>query len=351
MQPETFPFVRKVFVATVIPLAAVLIVLLISRVISILLVFFIGVLFALGLRAGGELIVRITRLPYTLALLVFLLFIIGVTAVFAWFAVPQIADQMGQLSERLPQSVQRIEETLRSVPWLNSVLQQVPQTVQSLLQGENALLSQLRTIFSITAGTLAGAAIVFVVGIYLATHPSLYTETFVQLFPVTRRERMLEIFARLAHVLRMWLIGRAIGMAFVGVLTAIGLLILGVPLPLALGFIAALLDFIPNIGPIIAAAPAILIALTESMQTAVYVIIVYIIVQELESYLIVPMIEQKVVSLAPAYNVIVQIVFAIVFGFLGLLLATPLMVTVMVLIQEMYIKDVLEAAAKAERRM
>lgn len=139
----------------------------------------------------------------------------------------------------------------------------------------------------------------------------------------------------------MWLLGRALGMTFVGMLTAIGLFMLDVPL--ALGLIAGLLDFIPNIGPLLAAAPALLIALMESPSLALYVAALYLAVQALEGYLIVPLIEQKVVRVAPALNVIGQILLAVMFGFLGLLLATPLIVMLMVLVQELYIKDVLEA--------
>jgi predicted PurR-regulated permease PerM len=130
-------------------------------------------------------------------------------------------------------------------------------------------------------------------------------------------------------------------MVFIGLLTWLGLYILGVPLSLTLGLLAGLLSFIPNFGPIISALPAILLAFIESPMKAVYVLILFVIVQIIESNIVTPLIERETVELPPALTIIFQLVLAVLIGGLGLVLATPLLAVIMVLIQMVYIEDIL----------
>lgn len=138
----------------------------------------------------------------------------------------------------------------------------------------------------------------------------------------------------------MWLLGRIWASLFVGVLTVIGLLLLDMPLAFTLGLLV--LNFIPNIGPILSGVPAVLLALLKSPTLAIYVIVLYVVIQSVESYLVTPLIQRRVVSLPPALTLTAQLLLASLLGFLGLFLATPLTVVAMVLIEELYIKDVLE---------
>jgi predicted PurR-regulated permease PerM len=335
-------FTRKVLIATAIPVVAVLVLWFLSRTAQIVLLFFVGVLLALVLRAGADLFARYLRLPGGWSLAAFVLLIVAVFGLFGRLLAPTIAEQLDQLGERLPQAIERLEEQARQFPLARRVLDQLPRTVETV-QEQTDVVAGVQSLFSVTAAVLTGLAVFLAVGIYLAANPALYTEILVRLFPIHRRDRIREVLDRLAHVLRMWLLGRAVGMVFVGVLTATGLFLLDVPLALALGLIAGLLDFIPNIGPLLAAVPAIVIAFTESPTLALYVVALYFVIQSLEAYLIEPLIEQKVVRIAPALNIIAQILLAMMFGFLGLLLATPLVVMLMVLVQELYIRDLLES--------
>ncbi|MDQ3179715.1 MAG: AI-2E family transporter, partial [Acidobacteriota bacterium] len=137
------------------------------------------------------------------------------------------------------------------------------------------------------------------------------------------------------------LIGKVASMIFIGLLTWIGLYILGVPLSLTLGLIAGLLSFIPNFGPIFSAVPAILLGFIDSPIKALYVLILFIVVQIIESNVVTPMIERRTVELPPALTIVVQLALGILIGGLGLVLATPLLVVVMVLVQMVYIQDIL----------
>jgi predicted PurR-regulated permease PerM len=145
----------------------------------------------------------------------------------------------------------------------------------------------------------------------------------------------------LENALIWWMVGRFSSMAVVGIMTMIGLWILGIPLPFTLGVIAAVLSFIPNIGPIISVIPALLLALLDSPSKVLYVILLYIGIQTVESYIITPLIQKRAVSLPPALLISVQIMIGVLLGAFGLILATPLMVVIIVLVQTIYIQDII----------
>ena len=130
-------------------------------------------------------------------------------------------------------------------------------------------------------------------------------------------------------------------LCLVGMLTALGLWILGVPAPLSLGFVAGVLSFIPNFGPLLSLVPAVIVALPNGPQMVLYVILLYAGIQLVESYFITPLIQHRAVRLPPALILLAQILMGVLFGFLGLLLATPLTAVLLVLIKRLYIEDVL----------
>ena len=144
------------------------------------------------------------------------------------------------------------------------------------------------------------------------------------------------------EVLRWWLLGKMVAMVLVGTLTTIGLWLLGIPLPVALGVIAAMLTFIPNFGPVLSAIPALLLAFVASPMSAVYVGLLYLVIQTVESYLITPLIQQRTVSLPPALTVLAQVGMGVLFGVPGIVLAAPMAAMAMVLVTKLYIEDRLE---------
>ena len=142
---------------------------------------------------------------------------------------------------------------------------------------------------------------------------------------------------KVGQTLWWWLLAHMSSMAVVGVLTTIGLFALGIPLAIVLGLIAAALAFIPNIGPVISAVPAILIALSESPTKALYVVLLYVAVQAVETNFITPIFELKAVSLPPALTISVQLLLGSLVGILGLLLASPMCAMAIVLVQTLYV--------------
>ena len=152
---------------------------------------------------------------------------------------------------------------------------------------------------------------------------------------------MRDVLDAVGDTLRRWLVGRALLMVINGVCTAAGLWLLGIPLALTLGTIAGLLNFVPNIGPIIAGVPAVLIAWTHGPMPAFYVLLLYVALQSLDGYVLTPLIQQRTVSLAPALTIAVQVLFGVLAGTMGLLLATPVTAATLVLVRKLYLEDVL----------
>ncbi|MCC9166345.1 AI-2E family transporter [Pontibacter harenae] len=280
----------------------------------------------------------------TLSVLFFFGILVGAFILLA----PTVNEQVQEMKQTIPQSLNQVEEWLSDREWGEKVINQIPDDVSTAVPEGGDIASKVGGVFSSTISFLADLAIVIITALFFASSPKLYTEGFAKLFPKRKRYRVLEVLDKCYKTLKLWLVGMLSAMAVIGVSTAIGYSLIGLPMALALGFIAFLLAFVPNIGPWLAGIPAVLVGLTEGSQVALYVILVYGGIQLIESYVITPIIFQKTVDLPPALLLFVQVLFGILQGGLGLLMAAPLLAVVMVLVNELYIKDVLEKPTDQE---
>jgi predicted PurR-regulated permease PerM len=172
---------------------------------------------------------------------------------------------------------------------------------------------------------------------YLAVDPAMYRNGFLLLMPPAHRQRVGEALDSAGIALRKWLVGQLGAMVMVGVLTAVGLAIAGVPMAIPLGILSGILDFVPVIGPFAAALPGILLAFAQGPQVAMYAALVYITVQFLEGHLVLPLAQKWAVSLPPALGLLSIVAFGLVFGLMGVLFAMPLTVVAVVLVQKLYV--------------
>ena len=305
-----------------------------------LLIVFAGLLLAVALDALASWVSKRSGLPRraSLALIGILVPVLLFGA--AWFAGPRIVDQAGRLQHHIPAAVAQLKFSLQQIDWLRSLTQGLP-SLETMLSSGSGLVGRITGIFSSAVGILLGCLVILFVGIFVAIEPDLYINSALRLVPAAKRDRSREVMARLGEALRWWLVGRIASMFVVGSLTVIGLFILGIPLALILGLLTALLAFVPLIGPITSVFPAALIGLLNSPLTAVYVVLLYIVVQMLEGHVITPLIQKQAVSLPPALLIVSQLLMAVLFGLIGILFSTPLLVVVIVLVQMLYVEDII----------
>ncbi|MCO5732534.1 AI-2E family transporter [Rhizobium sp. SSA_523] len=315
----------------------VLLVLLMVAAPSMLLLTFAGLLFAILLNAGGSYVARWTGLGDRTGVLAFTFMIFATLIVLGFWFAPAVGEQIDQLSDAVPKAIARLETWLSHYQWGQDMISRL--SVEDLLTG--SLRSTATSAVTTTFGGLGNIVIILFIGLYGALEPQIYQRGLLALLPPSARARGEDVLQKSVSRLRHWLKAQFLSMTAVGLLTALGLWAIGLPLPLLLGLMAALLAFIPNIGPILACLPALSLALPSGMTMVIWVLIVYTAVQTAESYFLTPLIQRHEVHLPPALILSVQILLAALFGILGLALATPLTALAIVLVREIYVRDYL----------
>jgi predicted PurR-regulated permease PerM len=304
---------------------------------SVLLTLFAGLLVGVLLRGTGQWLSGRTGLPYLPSLAVVCV-ALGIAALgFSVFLAASVAQQFSELYDQLPGAWEQLRTRLAANPLGQRLLDSMPQSEG----GSAQTAAQVVGVAAAALGALGNVVLVMFVGLFLAADPLVYRRGLIRLVPRDRRARADEVFDEVAQVLLKWLAGRLLLMTIIGVLTWIGLLFIGVPLALGLGIIAGALSFIPNIGPIISAVPAMLIAATVEPVMALYVAALYLGLQTAESYLLEPYVVRRTADLPAAMVIGFQVVMGTLAGVLGLMMATPLLAVIGLLVQRLYVEDVL----------
>lgn len=307
---------------------------------EVFLLIFAGVLLAVFLNSLSKWIHQKTHLPEKWSLAFVLLALPLATAVGIWSVAPEVSDQIDRLTERIPQAVDQARQQVQKYEWMRKLLEEKDQIEKMAPDGSN-IASTIGGMFSSTFGALANFLVFLVIGIFLAINPRIYLNGVIRLVPQNKRPRAREVLHGVGSALQSWLLAKITAMFAVGILTAVGLSLIGIELALLLGIIAALLTFIPNIGPILALIPAALLALMHGPDKLIYVVALYMGVQALESYVLTPLLQQGMVDLPPALIISMQILLGVLAGGLGIILATPLTAAGMVLIRMVYTEDIL----------
>jgi predicted PurR-regulated permease PerM len=318
----------------------VLTTLLLWYVMDVAMMLFGGVLVAIFFRGLSNLVSIRTGLSSGWSLCAVLLLLLAITTAIITFVAPDVVEQTGKLAEELPRSFSYLKERVEEYGWGQWLIDQMP-SLETLEDRTGGLMMKATGFFTTTFGAITSFIIVFFIGLYLAIDPGLYINGIIRLTPLDNRDRARQVLYTIGFTLQWWLIGRFIQMVFVGFFTWLGLWLMGVPLSLTLGILAGLLNFIPNIGPVVSAVPAVLLALLDSPAQALYVMLLYTVVQTFESSVLTPLVQLKTISMPPVLTLIAQIVLGVLLGIMGLVLATPLAASVLVIIKMLYVEDVL----------
>ncbi|ACK69531.1 protein of unknown function UPF0118 [Gloeothece citriformis PCC 7424] len=274
---------------------------------------------------------------------VLLLVVLGL---FSLIVFPPFIEQFRELINQVPQGIEQLDQFRQILPepFQQTLSDTINQLVRPIRLIESRLFGNFFALFSSTFTIIVSTLLVLVLIIMLLSNPKQYRQAFILLFPASFRPRADEVLTQCEDSLAGWFIGIIFNMTVITILSGFGLWILGVPLPLANALLAGLLTFIPNVGPTLSVIPPMAIALLDAPWKALAVLGLYILIQQIESNILTPIVMQKQVSLLPAVTLIAQVAFATFFGFLGLFLALPLTIIAQVLLKELLIRDVLNHA-------
>ncbi len=334
--PRERSFDNRIFRATVIVLATAGAAYLLWLLVDLLLLLFACALTALILVTIANLMRRrFPKLPYGIALTLAVLIIAAVLVGAFWFFGATMTAQFTELATRLPGAWAAVQLRLQQSEVGATILTRANEFAPS----STNVVGWITTALSVGGGILSGVAIVIVGGLYLAAQPRLYGGGLVRLIPQRGQAQAIETFEAVASSLRGWLKGQALGMAFVGVGVSVGLAIVGLPAALAIGLVAGLAEFVPYLGTIVAVIPAVILGFSQGTETGLWTLAVMIGVQQIQGNLVMPLLQNKMVDLPPALTIFGLIAAGILLGPVGVLLATPLTVVVLVLVRRLYLND------------
>jgi predicted PurR-regulated permease PerM len=309
----------------------------------VLLIVFAGLLTAVLLHGAGALLAGALRLPVPAGIGLFVLLLAAALAGFGYFAAGRIAGQFQDLANQLPGAIEALRGRIESYSWGPTLLQWAHEAGPFLPSGHGIAST---AVFS-TFGAVGNLVVILFIGAYVALDPEPYRRGLLSLVAPSFRPRADAVIGASATTLKHWLGAQLLAMALEGTATGVALWIIGIPLAATLGLITGFLAFLPNIGAVIAIVPALLLAVSGGFATMLWVLAVYVAVQVLDSYVIIPLVQQRSVALPPALIIATQLLFGVAFGLFGLVLATPFAALVLTLVRALYVEDYLEREPKA----
>lgn len=348
---------------------------------TLVLTVFLGVLFALAVSAGADRLER-WRVPRGIAAPLIVFTFVGLVAAFGGWIGPTVRQQTMELRTKLPEAVGKLEQWVESrgggviatITGLADDTTSAPvgagtgadsaaragaDTVADVLpdSASGAVIKQAPTkpapttlrdrllaqiggagrqflhVLGSTLAVLAGILLVIFLSIYLAIDPSVYRRGLLHLVPRRLRGQTEEILSAIVVTLRKWLVTQLIAMIVIGVVTTVVLMALKVRAAVPLGILAGLLEFVPNLGPVLSSLPAIAMGFVDSPQKALAVAIAYVGIQFIENHLLIPILMKQGLNLPPALTIVMQSLMALIFGVLGLLVAVPLLAAIVIATQ------------------
>jgi len=296
-----------------------------------------GILLAVMIRGIGDWIGRKTgmnrTLSITLVILLITLLIIGFSALFG----VRIYTEAQKLTQEIPGSFQQVPDKLGQYPLIGRLMQEIPK----LKDVAGPIWENFSSFFFSVTGAVMAVAFIAFLGVYLAYDPELYIHGLLRLFPARHRPHIGKALDLTGNILQWWLIGRLISMLVLGLLTGIGLWFLGINMALTLGVFAGIMAFVPYIGPIISFIPAGLVALSMGLTPLLWVLVLYMGIQIIESYVLTPLVIQRTILIPPLLTLTAQVILGMIAGVVGIVFAMPFTAVIILFVKYFYIQDVL----------
>jgi predicted PurR-regulated permease PerM len=306
-----------------------------------------AVLMAILIRSISDWLAGLAHIGKKWSVGVVLVAMLGLLVLLVWWSAGPVTREVAELQDRLPKAVGTLQQRLSGMG-LDGAFKTSLANPAALLSKANTVMSGALGAFVGTFQSLITVLVILFMSIYLAFSPPTYVSGVVSLFPPSKRGRVRRLLDETALHLRHWIFGQLVSMIAVGIMISVGLYISGVPVPIVLGILAGLLDVIPIFGPVIAAVPAMLLGFSVSPWHALYVVITFVVANQLEQHVLVPIVQRYSLSLPPALTVFALFLLGSLFGFWGMLLGVPITAVALIITKRVYIRDVLKDHSGSE---
>jgi predicted PurR-regulated permease PerM len=302
-----------------------------------------AILLAATLHHGGAWIGRWTGLSTFWGVTLLTTSLALATVIVCALAGPALVKEAQSFAPRFAEAMTELHGRLEQTAWAKPVVERIANfdfDASRILSG-GFISGAIGSLFATVNGALVGAIIVIGASLFMAFDPVAYREPVVRLFPLNRRDRIREVMDDTGVVLARWFVGRLITMIFNGALIAVFLRLLGAPMPWILGLITGVVSFVPMIGSWLAIVPALIIASPQGLDTMLWIVVAYTIIQHIENLVVTPIVMQQAVQMPPAYVLLVQLALGALTGAAGVAFAVPLLAAVTVIVRRLYVEDVL----------
>lgn len=316
---------------------------------DVLVLVFASILLAVLLRGAAVRLSRYTRLPTGASLTLTLALIIGAVVALTTWQGPRVAEEAEILRRELPVAFEKLKARITRSEAAQRLIDELPSR-EDVVGDAAEIVAHAQSAVARTLGVVATIGLWLFIAVLLAFAPRTYVAGVLAVVPQRYERRVRRLLVKLRSTLWWWSLGRLVSMLFVGISTGVGLALLGIPLAFLLGLIAALLTFIPNIGPLLAVIPAMLLALADDPIKALWVAALYAGIQAIEGFLLDPVIDRKTVHLPPALTVTMQVVMGLIVGLAGVALAAPVTAAGMVVVSVLWVQGVLGKPGLPSRR-
>ncbi|HTV30431.1 MAG TPA: AI-2E family transporter [Xanthobacteraceae bacterium] len=340
MKENYFDFLNR----TLIVAAVVVTLFLIWYLSSVVLIVFGAIILAMLLRLGAHPLTQGLALPEPIALIVSGLLILFAIAGTGYVFGSHLASEFQDVVRRTVSASNSIEARLQTSSFGQFLL-------NHFFGGNLALSDVLPSLLKVSANFLEAVVIAIISAAYLAAQPRLYRNGVIWLFPPDKHARAAEIFDGIAEALRLWLLGQLLEMILIGALSTFAVWMIGIPSPLALGLIASIGEFVPYLGPIIAAIPALLVAITKSPDAVLWIALAYFLIHQLESQIVAPLIQRHMVSIPPAVTLLGIVAVTSLFGGVAIIFAAPITVVIFAAVNLLYVRETLGEKTALTRKL
>jgi predicted PurR-regulated permease PerM len=303
-----------------------------------------AIILAMLLRLGAQPFVRWLSLPEPLALAISGVIILGCIVGAGYLFGTRITAEFQDVAQRALSGSEDIHRSLERSPYGKFLL-------DHFSGSDVSVTGVLSGLLKVSSRFLEALVIMVISGVYLAAQPHHYRNGLVWLFPPRAHEHAARIIDGIGEALRLWLIGQLIQMVLIGVLSTLAVWIIGVPSPLALGLIAGIGEFIPYVGPLLAAIPALLVALTKSPEATLWTAVAYLIIHQIEGNIVAPLIQRSMVSIPPAVMLLGIVAITYLFGATAIIFAAPIVVVIFAGVSLLYVRDTLGEKTELTRKL